>query len=92
MDNDAEEQAAGRGVRYRVVVERSVLDLPHGLTELTAALGRDEQVQVVDRVPTRLVVADCSLATVQPLTGLTTRLQWGRQACERGWVSREGSR
>ncbi|WP_030645729.1 MULTISPECIES: TrmB family transcriptional regulator [Streptomyces] len=67
MENDAEEQAAGRGVRYRVVVERAVLDQPHGLTELTAALGRDERVRVVDRVPTKLVVADRSLAMV-PLT------------------------
>ncbi|MFS4097924.1 helix-turn-helix domain-containing protein [Streptomyces sp. AF1A] len=66
-ENKAEEQAAGRGVRYRVVVERAVLDLPHGLTELTAALGRDEQVRMVDRVPTKLVVADRSLAMV-PLT------------------------
>jgi sugar-specific transcriptional regulator TrmB len=66
-ENEAEEQAAGRGVRYRVVVERAVLDLPHGLTELTAALGRDERVRVVDRVPTKLVVADRSLAMV-PLT------------------------
>jgi sugar-specific transcriptional regulator TrmB len=66
-DNDAEEQAAGRGVRYRVVVERSVLDLPDGVTELSAALGRDEQVRVVDTVPTKLVVADRALALV-PLT------------------------
>lgn len=63
-DNDAEEQAAGRGVRYRVVVERSVLDLPDGITELSAALGRDEQVRVVDTVPTKLVVADRTLALV----------------------------
>ncbi|MFH8976656.1 helix-turn-helix domain-containing protein [Streptomyces sp. NPDC017890] len=67
MENDAEEQATGRGVRYRVVVERSVLDKPTGITELTAALGRDEQVRVVDRVPTKLVVADRALALV-PLT------------------------
>ncbi|MDT0615675.1 helix-turn-helix domain-containing protein [Streptomyces lancefieldiae] len=67
MENDAEEQAAGRGVRYRVVVERAVLDLPTGITELTAALGRDEQVRVVDQVPTKLVVADRALALV-PLT------------------------
>ncbi|MGW1605965.1 helix-turn-helix domain-containing protein [Streptomyces eurythermus] len=67
MENEAEEQAAGRGVRYRVVVERAVLDRPHGLTELRAALGRDERVRVVDRVPTKLVVADRSLALV-PLT------------------------
>ncbi|MEU3253572.1 helix-turn-helix transcriptional regulator [Streptomyces sp. NPDC006997] len=64
MENDAEEQAAGRGVRYRVVVERAVLDRPHGITELTAALGRDEEVRVVDRVPTKLVVADRTTALV----------------------------
>ncbi|GAA3959128.1 LuxR family transcriptional regulator [Streptomyces marokkonensis] len=67
MENDAEEQATGRGVRYRVVVERSVLDQPNGITELTAALGREEQVRVVDQVPTKLVVADRALALV-PLT------------------------
>ncbi|MFB7506283.1 helix-turn-helix domain-containing protein [Streptomyces broussonetiae] len=70
MENEAEEQAASRGVAYRVVVERAVLDLPHGLTELAAALGRDERVRVVDRVPTKLVVADRSLAMV-PLTSTT---------------------
>ncbi|MCT4352254.1 helix-turn-helix transcriptional regulator [Streptomyces sp. Je 1-79] len=68
MDNDAEELAAGRGVSYRVVVEREVLTLPSGIVELSAALGRDEQIRVVDRVPTKLVVADRALAMV-PLTG-----------------------
>ncbi|MEW1824676.1 helix-turn-helix domain-containing protein [Streptomyces sp. NPDC088196] len=70
MENDAEEQAADRGVRYRVVLERAVLDQPDGITELTAALGRDEQVRVVDKVPTKLVVADRTLAMV-PLTSHT---------------------
>ncbi|MGW3494376.1 helix-turn-helix domain-containing protein [Streptomyces sp. NPDC001020] len=70
MENDAEEQAAGRGVHYRVVVERTVLDQPQGITELTAALVRDEHVRVVDKVPTKLVVADRSLAMV-PLTSPT---------------------
>ncbi|MFC8310037.1 helix-turn-helix domain-containing protein [Streptomyces olivaceus] len=67
VENDAEERAADRSVRHRVVVERSVLDQPSGVTELAAALGRDEQVRVVDRVPAELVVADRSLALV-PLT------------------------
>ncbi|MDG9717778.1 LuxR family transcriptional regulator [Streptomyces sp. DH24] len=70
VENDAEEQAAGRGVRYRVVVERAVLDLPDGISELTAALGRDERVRVVERVPTKLVIADRALALV-PLTSPT---------------------
>ncbi|WP_306184223.1 MULTISPECIES: LuxR family transcriptional regulator [unclassified Streptomyces] len=69
-ENEAEEQAAGRGVRYRVVIERTVLDLPDGITQLTAALGRDERVRVVDQVPTKLVVADRTLAMV-PLTSHT---------------------
>jgi sugar-specific transcriptional regulator TrmB len=68
LENDAEELAAGRGVRYRVVVEREVMTQPSGIVELSAALGRDEQIRVVDRVPTKLVVADRSLAMV-PLTG-----------------------
>lgn len=64
MENDAAE----RGVAYRVVVEREVLTMPDGVTELSTALGRDEQVRVVERVPTKLVVADRTLAMV-PLTG-----------------------
>ncbi|MFF9351162.1 helix-turn-helix domain-containing protein [Streptomyces sp. NPDC014734] len=68
MENEAEEQAVTRGVLFRVVVEREVLALPSGILELSAALGRDEQCRVVDRVPTKLVVADASLAMV-PLTG-----------------------
>lgn len=68
MENGSEERMAMRGVSYRVVVERDVLSLPSGIDELSAALGRDEQCRVVDRVPTKLVVADASLAMV-PLTG-----------------------
>ncbi|MFD7230425.1 helix-turn-helix transcriptional regulator [Streptomyces sp. NPDC059881] len=68
MDNEAEETAARRGVAYRVVIEREVLTLPTGVTEVAASLGRDELVRVVDRVPTKLVVADRTLAMV-PLSG-----------------------
>jgi sugar-specific transcriptional regulator TrmB len=66
-DNAAEEDATRRGVAYRVVVERDVLSGPGGLAELAAALGREERVRVVERVPTKLVVADAALAMV-PLT------------------------
>ncbi|MDF6018011.1 LuxR family transcriptional regulator [Streptomyces sp. JH34] len=68
MENESEERATTRGVSYRVVVERDVLSLPDGIVELSAALSRDEQCRVVDRVPTKLVVADAALAMV-PLTG-----------------------
>ncbi|BBC31989.1 uncharacterized protein SGFS_032830 [Streptomyces graminofaciens] len=63
-NNHAEEQATGRGVGYRVVVERGVLDEPTAIAELASALGRGEQVRVVDKVPTKLVIADRSLAMV----------------------------
>ncbi|WP_353945444.1 helix-turn-helix transcriptional regulator [Streptomyces sp. HUAS MG91] len=66
-DNVAEPQAVSRGVGYRVVIEREVLALPRGLIELSAAIRRDEQVRLVDRVPTKMVIADRSLALV-PLT------------------------
>ncbi|MGX1880534.1 helix-turn-helix domain-containing protein [Streptomyces sp. NPDC055287] len=68
MDNEAEERAATRGVTYRVVLEREVLTLPTGIIELSAALGREEQVRVVEKVPTKLVVADRTIAMV-PMTG-----------------------
>ncbi|MGW6896494.1 helix-turn-helix domain-containing protein [Streptomyces sp. NPDC054919] len=68
LENESEERAATRGVSFRVVIEREVLALPSGILELSAALSRDEQCRVVDRVPTKLVVADASLAMV-PLTG-----------------------
>ncbi|MFE1288324.1 helix-turn-helix domain-containing protein [Streptomyces sp. NPDC058751] len=69
-DGDTGDRAAGRGVGRRVVVERSVLGLPGGITELSAALGRDERVRVADRVPAELVIADRALAMV-PLTSRT---------------------
>ncbi|WP_299539044.1 LuxR family transcriptional regulator [uncultured Streptomyces sp.] len=67
-ENASEELAASRGVSYRAVIEREVLSLPNGIVEVSSALGREEQVRVVDRVPTKLVIADSSLAMV-PLTG-----------------------
>ncbi|MCM2576889.1 helix-turn-helix domain-containing protein [Streptomyces meridianus] len=71
VENHAEEQAVERGVRYRVVIEREVLNGPTGLAQVSDALGRDEEVRVVDRVPTKLVIADRSLAMV-PLTRRAT--------------------
>ncbi|SEO65379.1 helix-turn-helix domain-containing protein [Actinacidiphila rubida] len=67
LENEAEEDAAKRGVAYRVVLERDVITDPNSVVELSAALGREEQVRVVDRVPTKLVVADRAMAMV-PLT------------------------
>ncbi|MFI1016238.1 helix-turn-helix domain-containing protein [Streptomyces sp. NPDC020965] len=54
---------ARTGADHRVVIERDALCAPG----TAAALGRDEQLRVVDRVPSALVVADRALAMV-PLT------------------------
>lgn len=68
-ENAAEERSVERGVAYRVLVERCRLDSPGELARLSAALGRNEQVRVVDSVPTKLVVADRSVALIPLTTG-----------------------
>ncbi|MCX5375146.1 helix-turn-helix domain-containing protein [Streptomyces sp. NBC_00091] len=67
MENEAEERAAVRGVEYRVVIEREVLTLPTGIREASSALARGERIRVTAAVPTKLVIADRTLAMV-PLT------------------------
>lgn len=66
-ENEAEERAAVRGVAYRVVIEREVLTLPRGIREASTALARGEHIRVTGQVPTKLVIADRTLAMV-PLT------------------------
>jgi sugar-specific transcriptional regulator TrmB len=63
-ENEAEAAAVARGVAYRVVIERGVLSSAADFAEVSAALGRDVDVRVVDRVPTKLVVADGVVAMV----------------------------
>ena len=67
-ENEAEGVAVARGVTYRIVIERALLTSPEEFAEVSASLGRDVNIRVVDRVPTKLVVADGSLAMV-PLSG-----------------------
>jgi sugar-specific transcriptional regulator TrmB len=62
QENLAEPVAVARGVTYRVVIERGILDQPDGVEHLAAALDREEQIRIAQRVPTKLIVADRSLA------------------------------
>ena len=62
-ENQAEDIAAARGVRYRIVLERDVLEQT-SQSELVAVMRRNEEVRVSDRVPTKLVVADRRTAMV----------------------------
>ncbi|MFD9721313.1 helix-turn-helix domain-containing protein [Streptomyces sp. NPDC059076] len=56
------------GFSHRTVLSREALSVPGAVPQLTAALARGERVRVVDEVPTRLVIADRTMAMV-PLTG-----------------------
>ncbi|WP_063782289.1 hypothetical protein [Streptomyces vietnamensis] len=68
LENPVEDAAVARGVAYRVVLEREALALPGQRSELAVGLGRRQEVRLVDVVPTKLVVADRTLAMV-PLSG-----------------------
>jgi predicted transcriptional regulator len=61
-DNRATPVAAARGVLCRAVFERAELDLPSGAGGLAEALARGEQIRIGDRIPTKLIMADRSVA------------------------------
>ncbi|GAA4089226.1 helix-turn-helix transcriptional regulator [Nonomuraea soli] len=63
-DNPAEDAAVRRGVRYRVILERDVLDGPGGLSQAEQATRQGEEVAVVDTLPMKMIVADRSVALV----------------------------
>jgi hypothetical protein len=61
-ESTAEAQAIRRGVEYRVVIERLMLDQPGTLEALRTDLSRGQQCRVVDRVPSRLLIVDGNIA------------------------------
>ncbi|MFJ3883159.1 helix-turn-helix domain-containing protein [Streptomyces sp. NPDC090077] len=61
------DRAAVRGVEYRVVIQRELLTLPAGMREASSALARGQRIRVAATVPTKLLIADGTLAMV-PLT------------------------
>jgi len=60
----AEEQAIARGVRYRVIIEHALLDFPGALESLSAHIKHQQACRVVEKVPTKLIIADRSVALV----------------------------
>ncbi|MEU5400398.1 helix-turn-helix domain-containing protein [Streptomyces sp. NPDC005963] len=56
------------GFSHRTVLSREALSVSGAVPQLIGVLERGAQVRVVDEVPTRLVIADRSIAMV-PLTG-----------------------
>ena len=63
-ENTAEDLAVARGVKYRVVVERDLLNRPGYVAACEAALESGEEIRVVPKVPIRLVVVDREIALV----------------------------
>jgi hypothetical protein len=63
-ESPAEEQAIIRGVQYRVVIEHAMLDFPGAIEGLGAHLKYQQQCRVVERVPTKLIIADRTAALV----------------------------
>lgn len=58
----AEEQAINRGVRYHVIIERAMLDFPGAFEGVTSHMRHQQLVRVVEKVPTKLAIADRTAA------------------------------
>ncbi|WP_045746577.1 helix-turn-helix domain-containing protein [Actinoplanes rectilineatus] len=61
-DNDEEGTALARGVRYRAIYERELLDKPGELESILASVRAGEQARTLPALPVRLAVADRELA------------------------------
>jgi len=60
--NTEEKGALARGVRYRAIYERALLERPEELAGIVEAVGWGEQARVLPLLPVRLAVADRALA------------------------------
>ena len=57
--NTAEDEAVARGVHYRVLLEREMLDVEPGMFEqLAGAIAAGEEIRVTDFLPLKLLVVD----------------------------------
>jgi sugar-specific transcriptional regulator TrmB len=61
-NSEHEERALHRGVRYRVLVERAVLERPGFVAAAREGTALGEEVRVLPRLPSRLIVVDETLA------------------------------
>lgn len=63
-DYPDEDESVLRGVQYRVVIERAVLEQQGADADATGALSSGEDIRVVEKVPIKLLIADRNLAMV----------------------------
>lgn len=67
--NDIEDELVARGVRYRVLLERSALEAyPAGLDAFAASLAAGEEARAADALPLRMVIVDRELAFLPVLS------------------------
>jgi predicted transcriptional regulator len=64
-ERDVERQVAVRGLRERVIIERTVLDEPAAEKDLLASLDRGPEIRMVQSLPAKLLIVDDSIAVVQ---------------------------
>ena len=62
QENEEEDHALGRGVRYRVVAEKAVLAQPGFVAMAREASSLGEQVRIARELPSRLLIVDDRLA------------------------------
>lgn len=63
-ENTAEQSAIERGVSYRAVIERSVLEGRGALAAAEAGAAAGEEIRTVDSLPLRMLIVDDSMALV----------------------------
>ncbi|MFF4277004.1 helix-turn-helix domain-containing protein [Streptomyces sp. NPDC001536] len=63
-ENTAEPMAIGRGVQFRAVLDRAVLEEPGILDDAIDSLRKGVQLRVADQLPMKLVLADADLGLV----------------------------
>jgi sugar-specific transcriptional regulator TrmB/DNA-binding CsgD family transcriptional regulator len=61
-ENAEEERALARGVRYRVIVEKPVLEWPGFIDAARESAPHGEEVRVLPTLPTRMIIADDRMA------------------------------
>ncbi|MFJ2090596.1 helix-turn-helix domain-containing protein [Streptomyces sp. NPDC087901] len=64
-ETEQEKELADRGLVERVIIERSLLDEPETEKDLLASLDRGQQIRLAEMLPSKLLIADDSLALVQ---------------------------
>ncbi|MBM7785243.1 helix-turn-helix domain-containing protein [Tenggerimyces flavus] len=63
-DNPAEREAARRGVRMRLIVERELLEEPGAMDDAERSMAAGEEIRIAESLPIKLVLADRTMALV----------------------------